>query len=107
MKRYYSEEESYIKAEKRVKEIKGFYWHLFWYLAVNIFLSFGGTIKRFVFDGSLDVESIHFSTFSVWFFWGIGIAGHWLHVFGKNVFFSRNWEEKKIKEFMDKDKFDN
>ena len=80
---------------------------MFWYLAVNIFLTFGGTIKQFIFDGTLDVSYIHFSTFSVWFFWGIGLVGHWLHVFGKNVFFSKNWEERKIKEFMDKDKFDN
>ncbi len=53
------------------------------------------------------VSDIHFTTFSVWFFWGIGLASHWLHVFGKNVFFSKNWEEKKIREFMEKDKFDN
>lgn len=107
MKTYHSDEELYRIAEKRVKDIKGFYWHLFWYLAVNIFLTFGETIRRFVMEGSFDLSNIHFTTFSVWFFWGIGLAGHWLKVFGKNVFFSKNWEEKKIKEFMEKDKFDN
>jgi hypothetical protein len=44
--------------------------------------------------------------FAVWFFWGIGLAAHWLGVFGKNIVFSKAWEERKIKEFMDKDKFD-
>ncbi len=107
MKTYHSDEELYRIAEKRVKDIKGFYWHLFWYLAVNIFLSFGGIIKRFIFEGTLDVSDIQFTTFSVWFFWGIGIAAHWLRVFGKNVLFSKNWEDKKIKEFMENDKFDN
>ena len=106
METNYSNEERYRRAEKRLKEIKGFYWHLFWYLAVNIFLTFGGTIVSFFSDGSFEVRHFNFGSFSVWFFWGIGLAAHWLNVFGKNVFFSRNWEERKIKEFMDKDEFD-
>lgn len=106
METNYSNEELYRRAQKRVKEIKGFYWHLFWYLAVNIFLTFGGTIRSFFFGGDIDISGLNFGSFSVWFFWGIGLVGHWLHVFGKNVFFSKNWEEKKIKEYMEKDKFD-
>ena len=106
METNYSNEERYRRAEKRVKEIKGFYWHLFWYLAVNIFLTFGGSIRGFFYDGSFEMRSFNFGMFSVWFFWGIGLVGHWLHVFGMNIFFSRNWEERKIKEYMDKDKFE-
>lgn len=106
METNYSNEERYRRAEKRVKQIKGFYWHLFWYLAVNIFLTFGGPIRGFISDGTFDLSGLHFTNFAVWFFWGIGIVGHWLHVFGMNIFFSKNWEEKKIKEYMDKDKFD-
>lgn len=106
METNYSKEERYRRAEKRLKDIKGFYWHLFWYLAVNIFLTFGGTIRGLFSDGSFDMNNFSFGNFSVWFFWGIGLVAHWLNVFGTNVFFSRNWEERKIKEFMDKDKFD-
>lgn len=102
----YSNEERYRRAEKRVKEIKGFYWHLFWYLAVNIFLTFGSSIRLFFSDGSFDVNNLSFESFSVWFFWGIGLVGHWLHVFGKHMFFSRDWEERKIKEYMEKDNFE-
>lgn len=102
----YSNEERYRRAEKRLKKIKGFYWHLFWYLAVNIFLTFGGAIRGFVTEGTFDLSDMSFEKFSVWFFWGIGIVAQWLHVFGMNIFFSRNWEERKIKEYMDKDKFD-
>ncbi len=102
----YSEQERYLRAQKRVKDIKGFYWHLFWYLVVNIFLTFGGTIAHFVRTGELDFGNWHFGMFAVWFFWGIGLAAHWLNVFGKNIVFSRDWEERKIKEYMDKDKFD-
>ena len=29
--------EAYVRAQKRLKEIKGFYWHAFWYAVVNIF----------------------------------------------------------------------
>ncbi len=106
METNYSKEERYRRAEKRVKDIKGFYWHLFWYLAVNIFLTFGGSIRGFLYDGSFEMRNFNFGVFSVWFFWGIGLVGHWLHVFGMNIFFSSNWEERKIKEYMDKDKFD-
>ena len=103
----FAKEELYRRAEKRVKDITGFYWHLFWYLAVNIYLTFGGPIWAFVSGGSVELHSLNYGNFSVWFFWGIGIVGHWLHVFGRNIFFSKDWEDRKIKEFMDKDKFDN
>lgn len=106
METKYSEEERFRRAQKRLKEIKGFYWHLFWYLAVNIFLTFGRPIRGFFYNGSFDLHDYNAGSFSIWFFWGIGLAAHWLNVFGKNIFFSRNWEERKIREFMDKDKFD-
>ena len=106
METNYSKEERFRRAEKRVKEIKGFYWHLFWYLAVNIFLTFGTSIRGFFYNGSLDLGDYNSGTFTVWIFWGIGLAAHWLHVFGMNIFFSRNWEERKIKEYMDKDEFE-
>ena len=106
MEANYSKEERFRRAEKRVKEIKGFYWHLFWYLAVNIFLTFGTSIRGFFYDGSFEMRDYNYGNFTIWFFWGIGLAGHWLHVFGMNIFFSRNWEERKIKEYMDKDKLE-
>jgi hypothetical protein len=103
MEQNFTSEERYRRAQKRVKEIKGFYWHLFWYLVVNIFLTFGGTIRGIFTDGSFNFDHLNFSSFSVWFFWGIGLVGHWLHVFGTNIIFSKDWENRKIKEFMDKD----
>ena len=35
----YLKEQQYLKAKKRVKEIKGFYAHFSAYMVVNIFLS--------------------------------------------------------------------
>ena len=97
MKTYHTDEELYRIAEKRVKDIKGFYWHLFWYLAVNIFLTFGGTIKQFIFDGTLDVSYIHFSTFSVWFFLGNWTSWALVACIWKKCFLFKKLGRKKNK----------
>jgi len=106
MENDYLEEKRYLRAKKRVKEIQGFYWHLFWYLAINIFISFGGEIRNMFSGDSFNIGDFGYGSFSVWFFWGIGLFFHWIGVFGKNIIFSKDWEERKIKEFMDKDKSD-
>ena len=47
-----------------------------------------------------------FGTFAVWIFWGIGIFFHTMGMFGKNLIFGKEWEERKIKEYMQKDSQD-
>jgi hypothetical protein len=37
-------------------------------------------------------------------FWGIGLLAHGISVFSPNVFFGKDWEEKIIRELMDKNK---
>ncbi|NNM18010.1 MAG: 2TM domain-containing protein, partial [Croceitalea sp.] len=37
------------------------------------------------------------------FGWGIGIFFHAINTFNLNPFFGRNWEKRKIQEFMEKD----
>lgn len=106
MEKDFLEEKRYLRAKKRVKEIQGFYWHLFWYLAINIFITFGGEIRNMFSGDSFDIYVFGSGSFSVWFFWGIGLFFHWIGVFGKNLIFSKDWEKRKIKEFMDKDKSD-
>jgi len=98
MERNYFEEERFLQAQKKVKAIKGFYWHLFWYLAVNIFL----WVSLY---SNLDTDEnfFQFGSFAVAFFWGIGLFFHWLSVFGKNIFFSKDWEKRKIQELMERD----
>ncbi len=93
----YRKEDAYLRAEKRLKELKGFYWHAFWYLAVNIFLIVMIAVNS---DGNI----WHYGTFSTAFFWGIGLGFHALGIFGKNLLFGKSWEDKKIKEYMEKDK---
>ncbi len=88
------EEESYKKAKKRVGELRGFYEHLIAYVAVNIMLV---------------IINLVTSPDALWFywvtiFWGIGVIWHAISVFGKRGKLGKNWEDKKIKELMEKDK---
>jgi hypothetical protein len=94
----YKKEDAYLRAQKRLKKIKGFYWHAFWYVVINIFL------LVMIIPNSSGNFFWSLGTFSTPIFWGIGLAFHALSVFGKNLFFGKAWEERKIKEFMDKDK---
>lgn len=93
-------DERYEIAAKRVKRIKGFYVHLLVYILVNIFIIAGNSIR----NSNNDPLFWNWQTFSTAFFWGIGLLTHGLSVFGKNLLFSSNWEQKKIQELMDKDK---
>lgn len=96
----YSPDERYNLAYKRVKRIKGFYVHLLVYAGVNAFLILSG-VKGSVMDHA---EFWQWETFSTALFWGIGLTAHGLAVFGRNIFFGPDWEERKIKELMEKEK---
>jgi len=93
------EQSKYENAFKRVKKIKGFYSHLLVYMVINIMI----LIVNFQ---SLDKGESYVSlkNFSTALFWGLGIAAHGLSVFGPNIVLGQNWEEKKIKELMEKEK---
>lgn len=106
MERDYSEEQKYILAKKRVEKIKGFYIHLAVFIVINIFIS-GVIVFGLMNDGTYSfIEAVtHFGTYSTWLFWGIGLFFHWLGVFGSNLFFGKDWEKKKIEQYMDDNKF--
>lgn len=100
MERDFTEEQKYIKAKKKVEKIKGFYIHLAVYIGVNIFISCV-IIFGFMNDGYTFIESItNFGFYSTWLFWGIGLFFHWIGVFGSNLFLGKDWEDRKIKEYM-------
>lgn len=105
MEANYVEEQSYLKAKKRVKEIKGFYVHLSVYIVINIVLSaiiiYGLSYEE---GDSIFDALTNFGVYSTWLFWGIGMFFHWLGVFGfKSLGLGKDWEERKIKELMDKE----
>lgn len=89
----------YREATRRVKKIKGFYIHALVYLLVNIFI----VCLHFV-----DVDQ--HTEFQVWeilklpVFWGIGLAVHGMSIFLPPMILGSDWEEKKIRELMDKNK---
>ncbi|KAA0129866.1 histidine kinase [Chryseobacterium sp. SN22] len=80
--------ESYERAQKRVKEIKSFYGNLVSYCLIIPFLI---------------IVNIITSPGDLWFIypmlgWGIGLAAHGMGVFG----IGKRWEDKKIREILEK-----
>jgi hypothetical protein len=87
-------DEKYDKAKKRVEELKGFYGNLVTYTVINVILI---------------IINLVTSPGSLWFywvtiFWGIAILLHASKVFVfRGKFLGEEWEEKKIKEIMEKE----
>lgn len=92
-------EQKYLRAKKRVKKVKGFYVHFAVYIAVNVFILLANALSG---DGWRVFWE--WQSYSTLLFWGIGIAFHAFGVFGIDFILGRSWEERKIKEFMDKDR---
>nr|WP_302578877.1 2TM domain-containing protein [Methanobrevibacter arboriphilus] len=89
------DKKSYYNAKKRVKEVKIFHRSLISYIIINIFLFIINLIFSPGFWWFLFVVAI----------WGIFIVLQFLRIFVfKNKIFGEDWEDKKIKEYMDKDK---
>jgi len=93
----------YNRAKKRVEKIKSFYWHFASYLIVNIFMSCGKIISDLDERKTFIEAFFDFGTFSLWFFWGIGIFFHAFELFGKQLIFGEKWKQRKIQEFMKKE----
>ena len=93
------DEIKYQQALKRVKRIKGFYSHLMVYIVIN-------TMLLIVKYKNLDMgENFwRWQTFNTVFFWGIGLVAHGLSVFLPSFMMGKDWEERKIKELMEKEK---
>lgn len=99
----------YQRARKRVTKVRRFYNHLAAYLIVNIVLilmqdkmTFILLSKR-VFGSPEILESINWDVFGTPIVWGIFLILHGIKVFGNFSLFGRNWEEKKIRQFLEED----
>lgn len=82
------------RAHKKVEEVKSFYGNLTSYCIIIPFLIVVNLL----------------TTDFLWFFfpmlgWGLGVLFHYMNTFNKNPFFGKNWEQRKIREFMEKDNF--
>lgn len=87
-------ENKLLRAKERVEELKKFYSHLTTY-----FLVISGLAVL-----NYWVNEFHYMWF-LWaaFGWGIGLVSHALKTFRLNPFFGKNWEERKIKQFMEEE----
>jgi hypothetical protein len=83
----------YRSAKERVDCIRSFYGNLFWYLIII-------PILAWVNYKTTDFLWVIFPAIG----WGIGLFAHGMQAFGLNPFFGKRWEDRKIKEFMDKDR---
>ncbi len=88
-----SDQERYERARKQVEEIRGFYYHLLVYVLVNAFLIITNILT------SPGDWWFHWALFG----WGIGVAVHWFSVFAGGGLLGKDWEERKIKQLMEKD----
>jgi len=91
------EDLKYQEAQKRVKKMKSFYVHLIVFILVNTYI----VIKK---TQNIDPGESEWDAFKVPFFWGIGLLFHGLKAFDSIPFIGKDWEERKIKEMMDKKK---
>ena len=87
-------ESKYIRAKERVDQLKKFYGNLTSY----VFVITGLAILNYY------INEWRYMWF-LWaaFGWGIGILFHAIATFNLNPFFGKDWEERKIKEYMDND----
>ena len=93
--------EKYLKAKNRVGELKAFYKHAAIYLVINLFF-IGRRIYVDVAHGDSIISAIlDTSNYRFFFWWGVALAIHGARVYRFN-FFSKEWEERKIKEEMQK-----
>lgn len=103
----FSENIKLRKARKRVEALKGFYKHLLVYIIVNIAIFIvRGNVLEFFQNQSSDknfMEWMDWNILIVPIFWGIGLLFHAAKVFQYKLPFIENWENRKIKRFIDKD----
>ena len=89
----FNKENKYIRAKERVDELKGFYGNLISYVFVIGLLAVINYLTYW------DYKWFLWAAFG----WGIGLTIHAVRTFRWNPFFNREWEERKIREFMEEE----
>ena len=86
--------DKYHRAKKKVEEIKGFYGNLMAYLIVIPLLAW-------INYRSSDFPWVIFPAVG----WGLGVILNGLCAFGYSPILGKNWEERKIREYMSDSRF--
>lgn len=92
--------EKYARAQKRVDEIKKFYKHLAFYLIVNFFFIGRRIYKDINYGDSFTEAFTDLDNYRFFFWWGIILIFHAVKTFGIPNLFNKDWEDRKIKEYM-------
>jgi hypothetical protein len=88
-------EDKYLEAKHKVKRIKDFYVHLTTFLILNaVFVAYNYYENNWSYPWFLWIT----------FGWGIGVIFDYLKAFERNPLFNKKWEERKISEYMEKEK---
>ena len=87
------DQERYDQAKQRVELLRGFYSHALVFVLVNI---------------GLVAYNLATSPDRLWFIytsvgWGIGLIAHGLYVMGSGRFLGAAWQERKIREEMERE----
>lgn len=98
----FDQEIAYEAAQKKVKKLKGFYIHLFVYIVVNVMIIYANYTYS-----KTNASLLEFRNFSTAFWWGIGLVAHGFNVFTIDLIFGKDWEERKIRELMNREKENN
>ncbi|MDX1314066.1 MAG: 2TM domain-containing protein [Eudoraea sp.] len=90
----FEKENSYLRAKKRVEEIKGFYGNLTAFVIIMPLLAWLNYMTS-------DFPWVIFPAVG----WGLGVILNGMCAYGYNPILGKNWEERKIREFMSEDRF--
>ena len=97
----FTNQHRYALAKAKVEKLKGFYKHLIIYILVNITIMSIKIIRNMTMGESFEDAFFDASSGLIWMLWGIGLAIHAFSVFGLDRILGKNWEEKRIKRYME------
>ena len=88
----YIDDKRYVRAKEKVEKIKGFYSNLISYIVII-------PVLAYINYRTTDFPWVIFPILG----WGFGVVAHGMEAYGYSPFVGKNWEERKIREFMNKD----
>lgn len=94
MEDFTTEKMKYEKAKKQAKSIRSFYINLMCYCIV---------IPIVIFINLTFVPEIQWFWFTM-IGWGCGLLAHGMETFKWNPLFSKDWQERKLKQFMEEER---
>lgn len=94
------------KAEKRVKELKGFYRHITVFVVVNgfLYLMKSGMLTPFMPEG-FPTEHYYYDWINANLLaWAFILAVHAVYTYRNKFTFFKKWEERQIQKYLEEDR---